>query len=187
MTINIHPFTPDQAEAFVRFFAKVDFSHAESWAGCYCQYYFTPVSPADWFKRPPAVNRAQALELAAAGKLRGLLAWDGEQIAGWCNAADLADAVLLADEAFFPTQRGEVGAVLCFVVDRPYRGQGLAARMLAEAVEGFRADGFTRVLGFPFANPQNPLRQYHGSAHMFEALGFRPASAVEPPFWELKL
>ena len=151
MTLNIHPFTSDQAEAFVRFFAKVDFSHAESWAGCYCQYYFTPVSEADWFKRPPAVNRAQALELAAAGKLRGLLAWDGEQIAGWCNAADLA------------------------------------ARMLAEAVEGFRADGFTRVLGFPFANPQNPLRQYHGSAHMFEALGFRPASAVEPPFWELKL
>ena len=62
--------------------------------------------------------------------------------------------------------------------DPDYRGKGLATRMLAEAVEECRRQGFDKIIGKPFIWSAHPQRQYLGVPNMYEDLGFHKVSEV---------
>ena len=46
--ITIKPLQTDQAQLFTAYFDGLDFSHAEHWAGCFCQYYLSGCTPEEW-------------------------------------------------------------------------------------------------------------------------------------------
>ena len=136
--ITIKPLQTDQAQLFTAYFDGLDFSHAEHWAGCFCQYYLSGCTPEEWEQRSASQNRELALLNIRSGRMTGYLAFEGQEVVGWCRTIDMLDAPNIANLPELPTARGEAGAVVCFVVHPRTRGQGLAGQLLGVAVEGFR-------------------------------------------------
>lgn len=174
--IQIKPLSPDMAQIFTNYLDGLDFSHAEHWHFCYCQYYHINCSTAAWRQRTAEQNRLQAEENIKSGLMRGLVAMDGEQMVGWLNVNDVNQYALLKDDEELHQFPGRSAMVVCFVIHPDYRGKGLASRMLAEAVEESRKQGFDRIIGRPFTWSTHPERQYHGVPKMYENLGFEEIS-----------
>jgi GNAT superfamily N-acetyltransferase len=94
--------------------------------------------------------------------MSGLLAFDGDEVIGWCNAGDRAWVTIL-DE--LEPADGRVASITCFVVAPDRRGEGIAGALLAAACEGVKARGFDYVEGYPLAGPDShaergPLPMY---------------------------
>lgn len=176
----IKDLTPGMAEEFIAFIDSLDFSHAEHWKNCYCQYHHTNCSGEAWNERMEVddYNRNLALVNIRNGTMHGLLAMEGDRIIGWCCADDYQNFERLRDDQEMAQFSGRTAAVTCFIIDPDYRGKGIASRLLEEAVERFRGQGFDRVAGRPFQWTAHPQRQYKGSPAMYERLGFEKISDI---------
>ncbi len=172
MQITVKPLSPALAETFVTYFDSVDFCHAPDWATCYCRFYHTDCSGAEWEARTGEQNRAEALGEIKSGSMKGYLAFEGERCIGWCNANDIrAYARLFADmEQYIHGKK--TGCLVCYVIDPAYRGQGVARSLLKAAVEDFHKDGFEAVLALPVES-QTGANRYRGTFNMYRELGFK--------------
>lgn len=179
--VDIRPLTPARLEDFLLFFDREGFSDNPFWASCYCMEAHSPELAGEWTPGEAARNRAKKSALIRAGEARGYLAYVGGRPIGWCHAAPRTSlAGLMANEEFHVDDPDGVGAIYCFVIAPPYRRQGLAARLLAEAVEGFRAGGLRIAEGYPRQETRTTAGGYHGTLEMFEAAGFE--RHVETPY-----
>lgn len=174
----IKPLSPDMASMFTNYLSEIDFSHAEHWQFCYCQYYHVHCTSEVWRKRTSEQNKALAEKNIESGLMQGLVALDGDQMVGWLNVNDVNRYALLQDDAELHQFNGRSAMVVCFVIHPDYRGKGLASRMLKTAVEESRQQGFDRLIGRPFIWSAHPERQYHGVPKMYEDLGFKEISQV---------
>ena len=174
--LQIKSLSPDMANQFTSYLSEMDFSHAEHWHFCYCQYYHIDCSSAEWHQRTAEQNKALAVQNIESGLMRGLVALAGEQMVGWVNVNDVNNYALLKKDEELQKFPGRSAMVVCFVIHPEYRGKGLANKMLAEAVEISRQEGFDRIIGRPCLRSAHPLRQYHGLPKMFEDLGFKEVS-----------
>jgi len=178
MTIEIRPLSPTDSEVFTSYISDMDFQHAPHWKFCNCQYYHVKCQATEWRERSAEKNRQLAHENIKNGIMHGFLAFDGEKTVGWVNANDWQNYALLEDDVELKSLEGKTGLVVCFLVHPDYRHQGLSKKLLETAVEDFRKQGFDRVIGRPFNWSAHPERQYHGTADMFEELGFQKHSEV---------
>ena len=148
---------------------------------CWCVYLLRP--KVDYRAPAPGGEPGRAARACVAGgREPGLLAYSAGGPVGWVSAAprelfaDAAGAVSGAEAG--AVRAGEVWSVLCFVVPRPLRGQGVAHALLAGAVEHARGRGAVAIDGVPrddtggrrWADPV----AYTGTASMFAAAGFVP-------------
>lgn len=69
--------------------------------------------------------------------------------------------------------------IICFVIHPDFRGKGAARQLIRAALEGFRREGFARVLGLPFEWKEHPELQYHGTRAMFAEAGFETLNEDE--------
>ena len=60
--LKIKPLSPDMAEQFTSYLSEMDFSHADHWRFCYCQYYHLECSGEEWRERTAEQNKALAEE-----------------------------------------------------------------------------------------------------------------------------
>jgi GNAT superfamily N-acetyltransferase len=132
-----------------------------------------------------SANRATLERAIGSGTPAGLLAYREGTPVGWVSAGprDQFAARLSRSPALAPApfDGGEIWSVLCFVVPRAHRGQGVTTALLAGAVEHARAAGAAAIEGVPRDDRGGkrwpaPMA-YTGMATMFERAGFR---AVEP-------
>lgn len=93
---------------------------------------------------------------------------------GWCHAAPRATLPGLDRVPEFRCEDdpARIGAIVCFVVAAPYRGQGLARRILDAACEGLHAQGFTVAEAYPAKRETSDARDYHGRLAMYFNAGF---------------
>jgi len=181
--LEIIPLSPETSAEFSAFFDQLDYSYKPDWQGCYCQYYHTTCDDADWQARSPAQNRADALNLIARGEMRGFLAYADGKCVGWYNANALPALQRYAQSPELTDFDAKTGVIICFVIHPDFRGKGVARKLILAAVEGFRREGFTRVLGLPFEWKEHPELQYHGTRAMFSEAGFAQVKTDERGAW----
>ena len=174
--LKIKPLSPDMAEQFTSYLSEMDFSHADHWRFCYCQYYHLECSGEEWRERTAEQNKALAEENIKNGLMRGLVAMDGDRMVGWVNVNDVKNYAQLKNDEELHSLTGRNAIVVCFVIHPDYRGKGLATRMLKETVEESRRQGFDKIIGKPFIWSAHPQRQYLGVPKMYEDLGFHKVS-----------
>jgi len=173
MSITIRPIVSGDAERFVEYFDRLDFSHAREWKGCYCRYYHHRMDSAGWMARTPETNRQEAIESIRAGKTGGFLAFDEEKCVGWLIGGPL-DHYPRLTEWLLPFSQGKKFAVtICFVIDPEYRGKGLARSLLAHAIDSFRTQGMEGAFALPVADKDGGNRRYRGTIHMYQEAGYR--------------
>jgi GNAT superfamily N-acetyltransferase len=177
--LEIVELTPQRIDDYLAFF-DVAFRDNPYWAGCYCGYYDDLCSDEAW--RPAtqgAVNRANRASVVRSGRARGVLAYSGGRVVGWCNAAPRSSyANLRAYAAAVEDPADDPGLVMCFVIDPDHRREGVGTALLEGALDAFRRQGLPWAEAYPRrAAPDDPAFPwtaafYKGSLAMYEKAGF---------------
>jgi GNAT superfamily N-acetyltransferase len=174
--LAIHPLTPRRLADLAVLFGQ---GGDPKW--CWCAYF--RVRGMSWTNSTPERNRA-ILESAtrrgaAGGQAPGLVAYrDGEAV-GWVGLAPREEYERLEHSTVLARiDDKRVWSIVCFVVGRKARGQGVADALLAAAVDYARDRGATLLEAYPVDTSSGRVpsaNAYHGTLSMFERAGFRVA------------
>jgi GNAT superfamily N-acetyltransferase len=146
---------------------------------CWCSFF--RVRGSSWQNASAAGNR-RVLEKTVdelEGRAPGLVAYrDGEAV-GWVSLGPREDYErLVHSKVLAPIDERPVWSIVCFVVGRAARGQGVAAALLDAAIEYARQHGATLLEGYPVETDGKRISSanaYKGTLGMFEQAGFRVA------------
>ena len=113
--------------------------------GCWCMW---------WRDRSLGHGTPKKRALASlvrAGREPGLLAYDGGEAVGWISVAPRESyGALLRSPQYRPQDEdAHVWSIVCFVVDRPRQGEGVAAALLDEAVAHARRRSAAALEAYP--------------------------------------
>jgi GNAT superfamily N-acetyltransferase len=150
---------------------------------CWCTYFRS--RGRDWSNSTAAGNRAELKALAKRDLAPGLVAYRDDRAVGWVSLAPREDYKRLATSKILaPLDDVPVWSVVCFVVSRRSRRQGVAATLLDAAIEYARQHGATTLEAYPVEVPKGEripaANAYHGTLTMFERAGF---TVVERRQW----
>ena len=160
---------------------------------CWCTYY--RVRGRSWSNSTPTDNRALLGGLAdrapAEGALApGLVAYSDGQAVGWVSLGPREDYERLAySKVLAPIDDRPVWSIICFVVGRQSRGQGIAGALLDAAIDHARASGATTLEAYPTDTDGGRVPSanlFKGTLSMFLRAGFtvvarRQANATSAP------
>jgi GNAT superfamily N-acetyltransferase len=170
--VQILPMGPGSATDAIEFFDTDAFPDNPWWGACYCMFYPRGGrSSENWGQEPWQQNREDQLRRIQDGKTTGMLAYAGGKVVGWCNATLRADLPGLAtgDDA-------GIVSVVCFVIAPPYRGHGVATRLLKSVITTFSDQGFRRLEAYPVREAKDEARAFHGTLDLFSRFGFEVVS-----------
>lgn len=184
MALEIEPLTLDRIADLATLF---DQGGDPKW--CWCAYF--RVRGRDWTNSTAAENRTV---LRTAVRVQehapGLIAYDEGAAVGWVSLGLREDYERLAfSKVMAPLDDTPVWSIVCFVVGRKSRGQGIAGDLLSAAIDYARDHGATTLEAYPVDVPEGDripsANAYHGTLGMFERAGFqvverRQATATSP-------
>lgn len=169
-----------------------DVAHAMTGGGdgatCWCQWFMVTRKEFGSFNR----DDLQAMfrqELDSAETSPGLIAYADDSPAAWVRVGPRTSQPALARSRIVkgsqePPDDDGVWAVTCFVVRREHRGEGLAAKLTAAAVDHAAAHGARVVEAYPIDTDQRKSSNndmFVGSVRLFRDAGFdevaRPTGA----------
>lgn len=173
LSIDIHPLTSERMSDLAALF---DQGGDPKW--CWCAYF--RLRSVNFSSSTAADNRAvleDAVESTGAqGRAPGLVAYrDGEPV-GWVSLGPRTDYErLVHSRVLAPVDETPVWSIVCFVVGRQTRGEGLASALLEAAISYARGHGATTLEAYPIdtGGERVPSAQvYKGTLSMFERAGF---------------
>lgn len=171
--LEIHPLTPDRLPDLAALFGQ---GGDPKW--CWCSFF--RVRNADFAHATADTNREvleRAVDTTAAdGRNPGLVAYrDGEPI-GWVSVGPRDDYERLKhSKVLAPIDDKPVWSIVCFVVSRKARNQGVARALLDAAVDYARQHGATLLEAYPVDTDGERVPAAHafkGTVGMFERAGF---------------
>jgi GNAT superfamily N-acetyltransferase len=175
--LEIHPLTAERLPDLAALFGQ---GGDPKW--CWCSFF--RLRNVD-FKGATATSNRGVLERAvttteAVGRAPGLVAYrDGEAI-GWVSLGPRDDyARLQGSRVLAPIDEKPVWSIVCFVVARSARKQGVANTLLEAAVAYAREHGATLLEGYPIETDGQRVpaaNVYKGTLTMFERAGFEVAA-----------
>ncbi len=174
--ITIAEMSPARQEDYLAFFDHDAFTDNPRWASCYCFFHFATHDREEWNQRTAQQNRAAIVDMIRQGRLHGYLAYAGGKPIGWCNANLRTNYTTLESG---PSSQA-VGAIVCFIVAKRYRGIGVARRLLDAACAGFASQGIAVVEVYARKDTEDEAANHHGPLSMYLACGFDPVEEKGP-------
>jgi GNAT superfamily N-acetyltransferase len=179
--LDVRPLTSDR---FAELAALFEEGGDPRW--CWCTYF--RVRGRDWSNSTAAGNRAEMESLAGREDVApGLLGYRDGRVVGWVSLGPRSDYKRLASSKILaPVDDTPVWSIVCFVVSRRARGQGVATELLAAAIDYARDHGATMLEAYPVDTTDGRVpaaNAYHGPLPMFERAGFH---VVERRQWNAK-
>ena len=149
---------------------------------CWCSFF--RVRNVDFQGATAASNRRvleRALETTAAeGRAPGLIAYREDEPIGWVSVGPRDDYDRLQHSRILaPIDDRPVWSIVCFVVARSARKQGVAKALLDAAIAYAREHGATLLEGYPVETDGGRVpaaNAYKGTLTMFERAGFEIAA-----------
>jgi len=176
----IRELAPELHDDYLRFFDYDAFVDNPAWAGCYCMYYHFSGKDEEWHVSATSENRAAISNLIRKGKAHGLLAYVGGKPVGWCKAERRAAIPKLNLFKGLQVDDAErVGSIVCFVIAKPYRGRGIARRLLDAACDVFARQGLAFAEAYPYKHAVSEADNYPGPLKMYLDAGFSVFREVE--------
>ena len=141
---------------------------------CWCSYF--RFRGRDWTNSTAETNRADLAARADDDPAPGLLAYRDEAVVGWVGTGPRETFERLAfSKVLAPVDDLPVWSIVCFVVARRARRQGVARALLAGAIDHARRHGATHLEAYPVDTGGGRISSanaYHGTLRMFEEAGF---------------
>ena len=109
--------------------------------------------------------------LVRAGREPGLLAYDGQEAVGWISVAPRDEYRALLESPQYRPRDDDHGvwSIVCFVVDRPRQGGGIAGALLDGALRHARRRSAAAMEAYPHASKKD---NYMGRLDFFLERGF---------------
>jgi GNAT superfamily N-acetyltransferase len=178
--VEIHDVTPERVADYQSFFDHDAFRDFPSWQSCYCMETHSTYTDEESAARTAGQNRRDMSEMISLNQVTALLAYAHGKPVGWCNYGETTklSSVMRRFGADASDYEG-VGSVACFVIAAPYRGHGIASRLLDVAVERLRSRGMHAVEGYPHRGADSAQTNYRGPLSMYLRAGFEPYRETE--------
>lgn len=137
------------------------------------------------FESQKGPSNRQALQLLVeSGVVPGLLAYDGDGVAGWCSLAPREDFRRLDRSRILkPVDETPVWSIVCFFVDKAYRNRGVSRALLEAAKDWVREMGGDVLEGYPIEPTKDrapALFVFTGLASAFRSAGFEECARRSP-------
>lgn len=174
-TIEVHPVMPNRWPDLETLFGP-----SGAYGGCWCMYFRMRSSEN---ARAKGNERKAAMKaLVASGQPPGLLAYVDGEPAGWVSLDPRERFTMLRySRMYVPVDDLPVWTIVCFVVGRRFRRQGLMAQLLDAAVSYARENGARAVEAYP-VEPGTGLKGYAGYMgirSVFDRAGFREIARLK--------
>jgi ribosomal protein S18 acetylase RimI-like enzyme len=167
---EIQELTPDLLDDYLNFFDNIAFADNPKWASCYCYFPHAPHDDENWHDRTGEQNRAAVVEAIREGRINGYLAYENDNPVAWCNAGPRARVTILDPD----DDAEKIGSIVCFIVAKPFRGLGIARKLLDAACAGFRQKGIRIAEAYPRPDAHDDATSHFGPLKMFLDEGFEP-------------
>jgi len=169
VNLSVYPLTPDRWDDLERLFGP---NGADG--GCWCMW--NRQTGREFEQHRGDDNRAAFAGIVAAGPPPGLLAYEDGDPVGWVSVGPRQQyGRLQRSWVTKPVDDMPVWGINCFVVDRQHWGEGVAQRLLEEAVAYAAAQGAEAVEGCPVDPHEERIAGasgWPGLAAMFRRAGF---------------
>jgi GNAT superfamily N-acetyltransferase len=174
---KIHPLSNERWNDFEDLFG----THGAV-GGCWCMWF--RLKRKEFDVRRGDRNHLLMRSIVEAGEVPGILAYDGDQAAGWCSVAPReAFPVLGRSPVLKPVDEEPVWSIVCFFIAKSHRKQGLMNVLLQAAVGYAAQQGASIVEGYPVdpAMGSTPdVFAFTGVAAAFEKAGFVEVARRSP-------
>ncbi len=168
--LQFQPLTADRWADFEALFGPKG-----GYGGCWCMW--PRLRSKDFRGKSGAQNKQAMRDAVDSGEEPGLLAYGGGEPIGWVALAPRERYALLEHSRTLKrVDDRPVWSIVCFVVDKRFRGQGMMARLLAAAVDYASRQGASIVEAYP-VEATGKLTGYSGFTGI--ASTFRRAGFVE--------
>jgi ribosomal protein S18 acetylase RimI-like enzyme len=171
--VTVRDVTRDAVEDYLAFFDHEAFRDFPQWQSCYCMETHRTQSEDEWALRTRHDNRRDMSAMIAQGKVSGLMAYVHGTPIGWCNYGETTHlSGVMHRFGLEAKDHDGVGSIACFVIAAPYRGHGVASRLLDAAVDRLRAKGLRTIEAYPRRDGDTAQSHYRGPLSMFLRAGF---------------
>ncbi len=144
---------------------------------CWCMYFRAKGS--SWSTSTAKENRENLRGLAGKELAPGLVAYQDGEAVGWVSLAPREDYDRLeASKVLARIDDKPVWSIVCFVVSKQRRGQGIAAALLAGAIQHARQHGASTLEAYPVSDERGRIpasAAFHGVQSMYARAGFKVA------------
>jgi GNAT superfamily N-acetyltransferase len=194
--VSILPLTADRLPNLAKLFEQ---GGDPKW--CWCAWY--RVRSADFSnatkRRHRSVLETAVAENAVEGRAPGLVAYQDDEAVGWMSIGPREDYErLVHSRVLAPIDEAPVWSIVCFVVGRRARGQGVARALLNAGIDYARDHGATVLEAYPVEVADGDripsANVYRGTLSMFERAGFKvvarrqaPGAVTDRPIVRLRL
>ena len=178
--LEIVPLTPDRWDDVAALFGE-----GGDPKSCWCMYW--RIRSKDWSFANVAATRDGFHRLVdeARDPAPGLLAYRGGRAVGWVSVAPRDDYERLTNSRVRPKMDDRpVWSVVCFVVSKTERGQGLTSQLLDAATTYAVDHGAPGLEAYPVDAGEGRVPAalgYTGLLTTFEAAGFRVVHEIDSP------
>ncbi len=159
---------PEHTSDWFDFFDNRAFADHEDWKGCYCTGPFSPRMKE--YENASRKRRDYAIWLVEKGIMRGYLAFEHGKVVGWCNVSDKSAFSRLND---MQTDEENVISITCFIIQKEYRGKGIAQKILDKIIEDAKINNKKIIEAYPRRNSKSEFGNFHGPSSMYEKNGFK--------------
>ena len=182
--IDVRDVTPERVADYLDFFDHSAFRDFPAWQSCYCMETHRDHTDEEWSERTGVDNRTDMQAMIRDGRVTALLAYvDGKPV-GWCNYGETTRlSGVMMKLKLDAAEHSGVGSIACFVIAAPYRGHGVATKLLDAALERLKARGLRAVEAYTRRQEDSSAQaNYRGSLRMYENAGFEPYRETERNF-----
>lgn len=139
---------------------------------------------ADFEKHKGDGNKKAIRKLVQKKEPIGILAFVGDNPAGWCAVAPREKYIRLEDSRVLrPLDDQPVWSVSCFFIAKPYRRKGLSVKLLKATLAYARKEGAKIVEAYPLEPKDDKLPDvfaWTGILSSFTAAGFKEEKRHSP-------
>jgi GNAT superfamily N-acetyltransferase len=175
--LEVQPLTADRWGDFEKLFGP-----GGGYGGCWCIW--PRLRSKDWNASRAAGRKESMRGIVASGEPPGLLAYVGGEPAGWVSVdrRERLEHFEYGRKVKALDRPEGLWSIVCFVIGRQYRGQGMMGKLLEAAVEHAKEHGARVIEAYPIEPSGDDLKSYQGFegiASVFERSGFARVGGTE--------
>lgn len=181
MNIIIKELTPALLDDFLYFFEHVAHTDNKEWDRCYCLNYCSDdQSKIDGYTEfDDDKRREYAIGYVKSGIIKGYLAYENDNVVGWCNVNERKDCLKCFGNFFIygdtipKKDESKVLSIFCFTVSPKYRGKHIATMLLNRVIEDAYKNGYDYLECYPEKGEVDVYYNYCGPVKLYENAGFK--------------
>jgi len=189
MNIKIKPLSKELIDDYLGFFDNIAFSDHKEWSFCYCCFYHFDDKEIKQIWDDKKLNgteeeglRNEAKSFINENILHGYLAYEEDNVIGWCNCGNKKSYKRLnARNELWDVNddNRKILSIVCFMIAPNMRGKGVATELLEHICLNAKNEGFSMIEAYPMKEKGNNFVHYHGPPGLYEKKGFSVYKELE--------